>query len=502
MQRSSLRHLLLPCTLAVIGSSLIFLSATAHSQTPIQPGDKTVWQSGSAIAASQVWIDASAFWTGGSPDLCVIINGILLGSTGYPAYPSSGAVIDARGLGGNGVTIGCLPGTPFSGVPATLPSTTILLPTGTIPINVTWTLPNNTRIVGEGPQTIIQAASTFSGTSYMIEMGSGPPSTPVVCPSAGSTYVCTSVGIEHLQLDAQHNSSVGGIDNEWAQGASYVNDVNVHQFSQTGLSVSAPNSGPYSNLSMSASGPSPSSATHCVVIAAQTRGLHGITCTGNATTGDNTGDAAILVNASNNSIEDVHVEGFWDALEIGSGTGTGNVGNIVVSNINGSSSGGCSSCYVVNVVHICGLHSTAPFGSCNSTSEIVTDVSVLAATNLTPYASIVNTTIADDVSQTVIEKCSQCQPVTTAFYSLGEMVGGGYSRFATNPANPNEGNSYGLSSTVVPTWGFGTSSITNGSPCYTPGALYSNTLATSGNSSVFACTYLSGTAYEWEAIVP
>ncbi len=91
-------------------------------------------------------------------------------------------------------------------------------------------------------------------------------------------------------------------------------------------------------------------------------------------------------------------------------------------------------------------------------------------------------------------KCSSgtCPPTTTAMYVLGESIGGGYSRFATTPS---PGISTGSGSTVVPTWGVG--STPGVGSCTTPGALYSNTQGVTGNA-VFVCTGVS--SFTWKPI--
>src|ERR1700685_1699231 len=471
-------------------------------------GNKTVYNSNSQPAPSIAWIDASAFWTqGNSPDLCTIVNGILTSATGYGTYPATGAVIDARGLYHiNGGQITCS-NSPFYGLTASPPPTTILLPASTIPMSATWTLPNNTKLVGAGQNTNLEWAGGSSG--YMIEMGSA-----TFCPSTG----CNSIGIEHLVL--VDSGSLGGIDNKWSQDASYVNDVFFSMFSGTGISIAAPssspyypgatNSGPYSNIGFN----SASSGTPvCIDVETQTRGIHGATCFGNTNTSATQGNAAIYVNASNNSIEDIHIEEFWDGIEVGNIPAGAVVGNIVISNINGYGSN-AEGGLLTNVVHICGVNNNPnlPFGECsknNNTTHggIVSDVTILQAANLNPgYPTPGGTVLQDDQTGTTIQGCpgttNGCEnPLTAGLYILGEATGGvtgSYSRFATNPSYPN---SVRPQSSYVPTWSVGSNTSVNGSSCHTPGALYSNTLGDSGNSfTIYVCTY-SGTAFSWQPLV-
>jgi hypothetical protein len=470
-------------------------------------GDKAVYGlvgTSVTVVPSQVWIDASAFWTPGvNPDICGIINGILTSAT-YP-YPSTGAVIDARGLVYPGSTSGVIAcsGNPFLNV--TVPST-ILLPAAQIPIHDTWVLPNNTKIIGEGAGTWLQATTkTNAPTGYLIEMGSS-----ASCPSEG----CSGVTIEHIQLDAS-NLSFSGIHNQFSQTPSYVNDIVLSNSSLIGLKVEGPgvggpgaiDSGPYTNITFTAGASSSctsSGCPMCVDLEAQTRGLHGITCLGNVNTAgvnpQNPGYPAIMVNASNNSIDDVHVESFWDGIEVGNTTSQ--VGNIIISNITGSSTGGCQQdCPTTNTVHICGIHPNGTFGKCSinysGSTNTVSDVTILQTAVTLNEDAFPATAVEDDVTGTSIVHCASCDILSaTAMYVLGEPVqisssAIGYSRVATalGPGTNNPGG------TVVPTWGVGTTAASGGT-CNTPGALYSNSGASGG---LFVC---AGNPNTWQLIAP
>lgn len=107
-------------------------------------------------AASPAFIDASVFvgQPGKGSDLCDVIYKILNG-TDYN-YPSAGAVIDARGIGGSALT--CTKGSPWSesGTSVSAPSTILLPATGggsnftPIVISIGWVLPANTHLFGQG----------------------------------------------------------------------------------------------------------------------------------------------------------------------------------------------------------------------------------------------------------------------------------------------------------------------------------------------------------------
>jgi hypothetical protein len=483
-----------------------------------QKGENAVYNSSSAVAGSTAFIDASAFCgTTGSgacgvagTDACTMIATAL--STYYPSTPA-GLVVDARGVvPPSGGSQPCS-GNPFANITQTnTVPITVLLPASTINITAAWILPNNTRLVGEGGFTLLQGVNgtTVSCcTGAMIEMGPAP-GQGQSCPS--TPY--SGISIEHLKLTNSNAGSYDGIDNECSQASSYVNDVGITNMTGTGLKIGsgAANSGPYTNLAFVAvTGQSCSGGSSpCVDIEAQTRGLHGVTCLGDQQTSTTQQSAGILVNASNNSIEDVHVESFWDGIEIGDTTQT--VSNVFVSNINAGVSANCSGQRegeVTNVVHICGPYhqNPNPFGTC-STYGPVSDIAILQAANEGPSTTQVPlTSIQDDTTETIgtsISGCNAgtqgCGVATTAIYALGEQDGGNtgeYSRFVTNPASSQ---TYGSSSTIVPTWGVGNN---NGSPpsglCYTPGALYSYTAATNGSDSVYLC-YFSNGSFSWTPI--
>src|SRR5580658_2242236 len=153
--------------------------------------------------------------------------------------PSSGAVIDARGLNSTNTSMTCT-SSPWAGISNPMPPSTILLPatgggTNLAPIVIPsgWVLPANTHLIGVADGdvatsagysysgTTIQAcktaqpgcASAFSGTSTMLSM----------CSSA-----CSGVSIENLSLDGQGQSLVNGIANGYATSG-YVKNVSLFQ---------------------------------------------------------------------------------------------------------------------------------------------------------------------------------------------------------------------------------------------------------------------------------
>ena len=153
-------------------------------------------------------------------DLCDAVYRLMSGFAGFPPYPASGTVIDARGV--NGATnLTCTHGSPWKegSNTATAPST-ILLPatTGAAPIVISskWILPSNTHLIGQGDAitpngftlgTTIQVSGSFPASNPMIQFGS-------------STGCCTAISVENLTLDGTGGIPVSGIGHE--RGQSYL----------------------------------------------------------------------------------------------------------------------------------------------------------------------------------------------------------------------------------------------------------------------------------------
>jgi hypothetical protein len=129
----------------------------------------------------------------------------------------------------------------------------------------------------------------------------------------------TGIAVERLTLDGQGQlgQSVNGIANTESQANTYVDHVSLYRILGTGLSVSgtANDSGPYSNITFDLGGVSGTSSTVCAKIngLSGTRGIHGLSCTAE----NNDPPAAVLLDSSNNSIEDVRIVGFYDGIRVG-----------------------------------------------------------------------------------------------------------------------------------------------------------------------------------------
>ncbi|MGA8491568.1 MAG: hypothetical protein WB711_14170 [Terriglobales bacterium] len=494
--------------------SILALLVLVPCLVQAQQGDNAVWASRTSIQGSGALVDVAAFCgSGGSSncsgtsfDFCAALNTAL---TNLTTLSPAGGVADARGVVPAPTAISSGGGSqhcnsnPFSGIAATnsVPIT-VLLPASVIKMNATWTLPNNVRLVGEGGYTNLEdQSSTFTG-SNLITMGP---------PGCSSSSICSGISVEHIKL-SQVNHSLGGIVNEYAEQSSYVNDVDMENLSGTGLLIEAPNSGPYTNLTFTANSGascSGSSCPLCVDIEAQTQGLHGMTCLGNAATGAYTPgsdvSAGIRVNAGNNSIENIHTEAFWDGIRIGDVSRV-SVSNIIVSNVDGSKQGGGLT--VTNIVHICGALHSSQYGMCPQYSSVAnvtilgaTDVDNTNATSSDPCSSgtvTCSTAIQDDVTGVSIAaplKTTVATGISAGFYALGGEIGsssGIYSQFATTPTYFSQ-----TSGTPTPSWGEGNTAV-SGLSCNTLGALYSYTGAGSGADSVYVCT--GGSTPTWTSI--
>lgn len=380
-------------------------------------------------AASPAFIDAVGY--GNGSDLCDVIYGIFNNrNPNAPTYPSTGAVIDARGL----TSLTCSLGTPWSenGAYVNVPAT-ILLPSGTIKISSTWILPNNTKLIGEETtdpalnnngstaQTTIQATSGLS-SGAIIQFGDS-----THCPSS----VCTGISVEHLTLYGNGNSLIG-IQNLNSQDLSYVDHVTLYHVLGKGLVVSgsAQNSGPYTNINYDTGG-SGVSGSVCAQIngLSATRGIHGLSCVSSPDS-----QTAVLLDSSNNTLKDVRIVGFFDGILVGSQAPAQS--NVLLNIAGDTASGGLLP--PVHVVHI------------SKSSNPVTDLSIMGANNVLGSPQDGEYSVADDVTSTYLGD------KYVAMYALGQSKNNGYSRYTSSPN--------------AATWAFGNNKPTGG--CAT-GSVYS-----------------------------
>jgi hypothetical protein len=180
------RWIVLPFAAALVGLFLITPSVAQLTG----PGNNAVYNPTGGVVLSPAFIDASIFLPPlgtQATDICDAIYQILKGNPNFlkNGYPSTGAVIDTRGVSGT-TNMTCTQGTPWTegsntvNVPSTilLPATGAVAPNNPNPIIIStpWILPPNTHLIGEGdgipstgftPATTIQAASGFSGTTMI-----------------------------------------------------------------------------------------------------------------------------------------------------------------------------------------------------------------------------------------------------------------------------------------------------------------------------------------------
>jgi hypothetical protein len=416
------------------------------------------------VVGSSAFIDASQFGKNNT-DICAVLYGIL--SSASTSYPANGAIVDARGLPGNtGTSMTCATNTtPWSqdnNVHVLHVSSTILLPAGTIQIPATWVLPSNTRLVGQGennplsatPGTTIQAA--VPSLASMIQFGSSATS---VCANLG--VVC-GISVERLTLDGKAQS-IDGIINQLSQSNTYVDHVTIYQVMGTGLLISgtsggsASNSGPYTNITFDTGIYSGTNSTVCAQISnvsgglTGTKGIHGLRCKSE----NQDAPAAVLLDASNNSIEDVTIVGFFDGVLVGKNAAAQS--NLLLNIIGDTSlvSGGTP----INAIHISNHHT-------------VTDLAIMGVSN----GGMGTNTIEDDVTSTTLGDAS------VGIYALGQSTSNGHTRYTTSPN--------------APSWAVGAASP--GGTC-ARGSLYScnNVNCT---AALWACSTPSGSFFVWTAV--
>jgi hypothetical protein len=445
--------LLVFMVLLIVGSAL---PVRLHGQTPGAPiyaGDAAVYSNTTGTRTnSHAYIDASVS-TFSSTDFCQTLASALA-QLANGNYRGGAGVIDTRGINPASMTCNANPWASVS-VPAT-----VLLPTGLIKVSATWILPSGTHLVGEGGED--PTISGTAGTTLQAQSNFGP------ILQMGSATGCTGVSVEDLVLDG-HVQGNDGIDNQYCQELTYVNHVSLYQITGIGLKVfgNAQNSGPYSNITFDTAGVLTTTSTTCVELEVTTRGLQAITCTTNSATA--TVPYAIYVDSSNNSVEDVRIEGFTNGVIVGYNAAAS--GNVLRNILGDSSPRGTHQ--VVSVIDI-------------STNHPVTDLAVIGvANNCTgSFCSGSNAeTVSDHVTGTTLHFSTD---PFVAMYVLGKQLStgvNGYSLYTTSPEAVNW--SVG---TIAPTAG-NTCILTNG----TAGSLYSNT---GSGTSLWVCTLGNG----WQAV--
>jgi hypothetical protein len=275
------------------------------------------------------------------------------------------------------------------------------------------------------------------------------------------------ISVEHLTLDGQAQA-VDGIVNQYCPGPTTVDHVTLYQILGTGLLVSGPvsDSGPYSNIRFDTGGYAGTSSTVCAqiknvtagTVSGRTRGIHGLYCRSEA----NDALAAVLLDSSNNSIEDVTIVGFYDGILVGS---QGDAQSNVLLNINGDT--GPAGMTPVVTVHI------------PTSTHTVSDLSMMGI-HTVGGANVYS--IHDELTGMFFSDTS------VGMYALGKALKNGttlvgYSRFTTSPN--------------AATWAAGSGAATGTCNSSTAGSLYSNISSSATTKALFVCPVGGGT---WAAI--
>jgi hypothetical protein len=462
---------------AIVALLAIWVSASAtFAEAQGGLGQNAVYNSSNGTVGSSAFIDASVFVGNLNPNICAllhsVLNGSLLGTAGYPA---AGAVIDARGLNSGNTSMTCTAAnpSPWAGITNPPPST-ILLPAGTIVIPSTWGLPPNTRLVGEGDNigsgTTLQAKANFQASTAMIQFGL----------SSLCTSACTGISVENLNLDGQ-GQSVNGIVNSLSQTLSVVDHVGLKGILGTGLSIfgNASNSGPYTNVTFNSGSLGNSSTTCASINGVSTKGIQWLTCVSNGIA-----TAGVLLDASNNSLKDISVDGYVDGVQVGENANA--ISNVLV---NIHDPGNAST--MINLIHICGVNGSSTGRPCTNTNHMVTDLVIMGATappyNCPTASACLDAlgTIKDDVTGTFLTTMAGDNVVSV--YVLGKSSSpsnGGYSRFTTSPN--------------APSWSLQTVAGTPSNSC-TPGSLLSDVNVTTA-PVFYVCKPIANGGTAWASV--
>jgi hypothetical protein len=257
----------------------------------------------------------------------------------------------------------------------------------------------------------------------------------------------------------------------------------------------ANNSGPYTDLTPSAGGTNctfcgaETTTTACFkIIGAQTRGIHGFTCTANGTP-----YAGLYLDGNNNTIEDGHFEGVVDGIAVG--TNQAAAGNTIL-NITGADGGNVgTSGMIVNIVHICSPAKTYTNDSC-STPGAVTDLLLSDIQSYLPSGS--GSAILDDETGALLQSDAVFSTgIGIGLYALGELTSntaGGYSLFTTF-SQPTL-----ASGTIpVPTWG----SASNATPSGTcaVGSIFSNSAGVASSKNTLWVCVGPQSSSQWKALL-
>jgi hypothetical protein len=437
---------------------LCWLSVCPAPATAQKQGQNTVCTSSTGCSTTEgtaAFIDATQFLSSSNSDFCKVLYFVL-----NPTNNILPTVIDARGLNSNNTNLTCSSGwTPWNNGATYLnvPSI-ILLPANVILTSVPWVLPNNTKLIGTAKgnsgsynlETTIRASNSFSGAA-VIEFGDSH------CPSSG----CQGISVEHLTVNGGGGNSptpivTSGIQNGNCGLLCYAEHVTLYEVLATGLFIDGANatdSGPYSDITFDTGDSTPSFSTTCaqIIQTSGTRGIHGLTCIASPIAG-----YGVLLDAPNNSLEDVRIQGFYDGITVGTlGPDEGANSNILF-NVYGNTTGGS---YPINLIVI------------NSTQAL----SIMAVSNGGGGTTIEDTITSTNVSDNYV-----------SMYVIGSSGSNGYTRFTTSTGiNQNDA-----------TWMFGSGVPVPSSSTCTMGSLYSD----NSGGHLYVCIP-SGGNYVWKELI-
>jgi hypothetical protein len=229
--------------------------------------------------------------------------------------------------------------------------------------------------------------------------------------------IAFGTSISNLQVDCNGFGAGVGIQNWWGQELSYVRDVGIDNCLGIALDVetnSAMNSGPYADI-VSSPGNFPIASTQCVELlnTGDLRGVHGLTCTANATP-----KVGVDVSTQNVTLDDIHLEGFVTGIEVGANAAANNV-TIV------NASGGTGSGAMITLVDI---------SSANSSNQInVFGLGAASSSN----GSVTNL-LRDNITSNTITTAND---PSLSLYVIGLASGAGRTVLSSSPnVNTNIGS--------------------------------------------------------------
>ncbi len=487
---------LLRIVVATLGC-LLAIPSELSAQGAGTKGDKAVYSgtTTSSIVGSSAYVDATAFQTGGSTDICAIINAAL------QTLLAAGGVVDARGIQNPtaGGPLECAPNaTPWlqksgsSYVFTTTPAD-ILLPPANICIQTPWIVPDKTRVIGVGifgtNGTVIWptyggqpsgCSGNFSdnenpqdpGIIYMGFSGIPPvnyPPSPAPCPNSN---ICTGVVIENLQLDGAAlptSSLLEGIENFNSGAGSYIDQVSFPSIPNVDYDNFAP-AATLSNLSITVATGNGNAQCVLLDVPSGVSSAHGVSCIGVPDV------LGVRVGAMSTSIEDTHFESMKNGIDWGDLDPSQ---SDVVINATGSAG-------IQHVVYLDNAFTTAGKA----------DVVLLAIdSGCNGCGGVHPFTIYDNVTDTQVYNplsASNDTDQSVGLYVLGEALLPNpyyaFTRFSTSPS--------------FQTWGQGHGAPSNSTPSCAAGSIYSNTASTfaSAPDTIYVCTTVSG-ATRWVPLI-